>query len=211
MQLERQNLKIVKWLKEELKDCKSVLDLGCGQSSMLQYCDVPYSVGVEYWKPYIEESQKKGIHNEYVNADITELEMDRGQFDAVMLIDVLEHIEKLKAKVLMWEMERWAAKKVIISVPNGFLPQGDSYGDGNIKQHHVSGWDTREFEAMGYRVRGFDGWRPLRGDGADIVPTKTRLGHYLLSAMSMLSEPIVESMPEYAFHLFAVRDKNELD
>jgi len=207
MQLKRETLKIVNWLKDELKDCKSVLDLGCGQSSMLQYCGVPYSVGVEYWKPYIEESQRNGIHNEYVNADITELEMNRGQFDAVILIDVLEHIEKQKAKVLMCEMERWAAKKVIIVVPNGFMPQGDAYGDGNIKQHHISGWDTIEFEAMGYRVRGFDGWRPLRGDGADIIPTKTKAGHYLLSGLSMLSEPIVERYPQYAFHLFAVLTK----
>ena len=207
MQLERQNLKIVKWLNEELKGCQSVLDLGCGQSSMLQYCDVLYSVGVEYWKPYIEESQKNKIHNEYVNADITELDIPRNQFDAVILIDVLEHIEKQRAKVLLYEMNLWAAKKVIIAVPNGFLPQGDSCGDGNIKQHHLSGWGPDEFIKMGYCVHGFNGWKPLRGDGADIIPTKTKAGHYLLSGLSMLSEPIVEVMPQYAFHLFAVLTK----
>jgi hypothetical protein len=46
-------------LKQELKDCESVLDLGCGPDSPLQYCsNVQHSVGVEAFQPYLEESKK---------------------------------------------------------------------------------------------------------------------------------------------------------
>ena len=46
-------------LKQELKDCQSVLDLGCGPDFPLQYCtNVQHSVGVEAFQPYLEESKK---------------------------------------------------------------------------------------------------------------------------------------------------------
>ena len=35
------------YLDKELKGCSSVLDLGCGTSSWLQVCSVPYSLGVD--------------------------------------------------------------------------------------------------------------------------------------------------------------------
>ena len=47
-------------LKKELKDCQSVLDLGCGPDSPLQYCtNIKHSIGVEAFQPYLDVSQKK--------------------------------------------------------------------------------------------------------------------------------------------------------
>ena len=59
-------------LKQELKDCESVLDLGCGPNSPLQYCsNVQHSVGVEAFQPYLEESKK----NKYTaNMSVKEFE-----------------------------------------------------------------------------------------------------------------------------------------
>ena len=59
-------------LKQELKDCESVLDLGCGPDSPLQYCsNVQHSVGVEAFQPYLEESKK----NKYTaNMSVKEFE-----------------------------------------------------------------------------------------------------------------------------------------
>ena len=51
---------LVSVLKEELKDCESVLDLGCGPNSPLQYCtNIKHSVGVEAFQPYLEKTQEK--------------------------------------------------------------------------------------------------------------------------------------------------------
>jgi hypothetical protein len=214
MQIDRKNLKVTKWIQAELtgSGCKTVLDLGCGQSSLLQYVDgIDRSTGVECWAPYIEESRSAGIHSDYLLSDIMDVQLDSGSYDAVLLFDVLEHIEKDKGITLLARMRKWARKKVIISVPNGFMIQGDTYGDGNMNQHHVSGWNVNDFRQQGYRVRGFDGWKPLRGDGAGIIPTSTKTGHYLLAGISKLSEPIVGVFPNLAFHLFAVLDVEKIE
>jgi SAM-dependent methyltransferase len=208
MQLNRETLKATRWLKSELADCKSVLDLGCGQSSLLQYVrHLDYSLGVEYWQPYIDESRYRQIHTDYMQADINDVWFDPGTFDAVMLVDVLEHIDVMNANRLFLKMSTWAKKKVIIIVPNGDMPQEDPYGDGNEKQRHISQWSPETLKNRGYEVRGFGGWKPLRGDGAEIVPTRTLVGHYALSALSGLSDPVVRYIPEHAFHLFGVLRK----
>jgi SAM-dependent methyltransferase len=208
MHLDHSELKVTRWLKDELKGCRTVLDLGCGQSSLLQYVGgINYSVGVEYWQPYIDESKSRRIHSTYKQADITTVSFGASEFDAVILVDVLEHISKLTAYQLLQKMETWAAKKVIVVVPNGDMPQEDPYGDGNEKQRHVSEWSPAELQQIGYSVRGFGGWKPLRGDGANIIPTKTQAGHYALSILSAVSEPLVMNHPEYAFHLFGVLEK----
>jgi SAM-dependent methyltransferase len=204
---DNRNLPVTRLLIDELVGCKSVLDLGCGPSSLLQYVkDIEWSVGVEVWPDYIRQSKAAHIHSEYRMQDIMTLSYPSGAFDVVMLIDVIEHIEKRDAYKLLASVEGWASKKVIIVVPNGFVPQGDICGDGNKKQYHISGWKPAELTELGYRVCGFGGWQLLRGDGGNIVPTKSRAEHYLLAGVSLISEPFVHIFPEYAFHLFAVLD-----
>lgn len=98
-------------LKRELSDCKTVLDLGCGYNSPLQYCNVQFSVGVELFEPYLLESYKKRIHDEYIKADITKLEFKPKSFDAVVCIEVLEHLDKNKGYELIQKIEEWVKKK----------------------------------------------------------------------------------------------------
>jgi hypothetical protein len=43
-------------LRAELRGCRTVVDLGCGQSSPLPYCGVPYAVGVDVHRGYFEET-----------------------------------------------------------------------------------------------------------------------------------------------------------
>lgn len=148
---------LVYCLKRELKDCQSVLDLGCGSDSPIKYCNIAYSVGVDAFKPYIEESKSKKIHTNYILGDITKLNFEPQSFDAVILIDVLEHLEKEKGEQLLEKVERWARKKVILSTPNGFLPQRSI--DENPFQAHRSGWIVEEIKKLGYKACGMAGWR----------------------------------------------------
>jgi SAM-dependent methyltransferase len=203
MQLNRMNDPFVKHLQHELRNCKTVLDLGCGQSSMIQYVpNIEFSLGVEIWKPYIEESQKNNIHTKYINSDILSFHDSPDSFDAVMCIDVIEHIEKEKALELIKAMKEWATEKVIILTPNGYIPNENSYGDGNKYQNHLSGWTPLDFYNLGFDVVGFGGWSRLRGEMGEII--STGITRDICAVISKLSEPFCRMYPKYAFSICAV-------
>jgi len=145
-----------------LKDCYSVLDLGCGPDSLIQFGKAGYSVGVDIFAPFIQESKKKNIHNRYILADISSIDFKPKSFDAVLLIEALEHLNKNQGEALLEKIESWAIKKVIISCPNGFLPQ-DALS-GNPFQVHRSGWGVAEMTCRGYKAYGLSGWKFLRKD-----------------------------------------------
>lgn len=198
-------------LKSELGDCESVLDLGCGPRSSLEHVkNVKYSVGVEYFDKYYQETLKRKIHNKYIKSKIQEIDFPPKSFDAVILIEVLEHLKKEEGKKILAKMEKWARKKVIVSVPNGFLVQ--SGVDGNPLQEHISGWVAQEFKKRGYRVTGRAGLKYLRMEkktegiyGGDIYRTmrwRPRIFWFLISSAS---QPLVYFIPNLAYGLFCVK------
>ncbi len=150
----------VNCLKRELKDCNSVLDLGCGPDSPIKYCNILYSVGVDAFEPYIKTSRDKKIHNKYKLANIADLDFEHNSFDAVVLIEVLEHLPKQEGEILLKKIETWARKKVIVSCPNGYLPQNDM--SHNPFQIHRSGWNVNEMKKQGYKAYGMAGLKFLR-------------------------------------------------
>lgn len=143
-------------LQRELSDCESVLDLGCGPSSPLQHCrNIKYSLGVEAFSPYLEESRKKEIHSEYLDKKIEELDFPEKSFDAVIMIEVLEHLSENAGYEILKKAEKWARKKIILSTPNGFFPM-DAVDD-NSFQRHLSGWGNKKLEKLGFKCHGVSG------------------------------------------------------
>lgn len=187
------------YLKKELEGCETVLDLGCGRSSPLRYCPVTYSVGVELFEPYLEESKKMKIHNEYILADIKKVEFKPKSFDCVIALDVLEHLTKKEGAELIKKMENVAKKKIIIFTPNGFSRQ-DEYDEDKL-QIHKSGWTVDEFKKRGYEVKGINGWKPLRKEKAEFR-FRPRIVNLLLSD---LTQKITYHLPRSAFQLLAVK------
>lgn len=187
-----------KWLKE-LEDCESVLDLGCGYQSPLQLCKVPYSVGVEIFEPYLEESQRKELHSEYIKADIRTIEINPKSFDGIFCFEVLEHLTKNEGQELLKKMDLWARKKVIVHTPNGYLWQ-DGY-DANPFQEHKSGWTAAELRVAGFKVYGRGGWKPLRGPKAVLKYKPT----YFWLVVSGMTQLIVHYFPQFAFQLLAIK------
>ena len=175
------------------------MDLGCGYNSLIQICDVPFSVGVELFEPYLEESRKKAIHHQYIKADIRKVEFDSKTFDAVIFLEVLEHLTKEEGYQLIKKAEKWARKQIILTTPNGYLNQ-DVY-DGNHLQEHKSGWDVAELNNLGFKVYGINGWKKLRGERG-VIKFRPPL---LWRVISDLSQKVVNYFPEYGFQLFAVK------
>lgn len=199
-------------LQNALKDCATVLDLGCGPSSPLQYCkNVKRSVGVEAFEPYLVESKKKNIHSEYLNKKIEDLDFSDNSFDAVIMIEVLEHLPEELGFEILKKAEKWARKKIIVSSPNGFISQKEL--DNNPLQKHLSGWSFEKMKNGGFEVKGLAGFKFLRREvqddimGDDLLTSikfKPRVFWFLIATISQL---FVYFYPKLAFELFSIKHK----
>src|SRR2546427_12042877 len=111
---------LVEELKETLKDCYSVLDLGCGKSSPIQHLNLGFTMGVDIYEPYLQESKEKGIHDQYLKTDVLNIDKQirEKSFDAVIMIDLIEHLSKAEGRKLIEKAERIATKKVIVFTTN---------------------------------------------------------------------------------------------
>jgi hypothetical protein len=200
-------------LKKELeKNCSSVLDLGCGADSPVGKCKIQYSVGVDGFLASIKSSKQKRVHSDYVFSNINFLNFQPDSFDAVVLIEVLEHLPREDGDLLIKKAEDWAKKKVIITTPNGFFPQADM--DGNQYFRHISGWSIQEMMNRGYKARGLAGLKSLRR-GSESVSD-----HGLMSTIrfrpkvfwiivSELFQVVTYYFPSASFEVFYVKKLEE--
>jgi SAM-dependent methyltransferase len=204
-------------LRKELQDCESVLDLGCGQSSPLQYCtNIKYSVGVEAFKPYLDETKKNQIHNKYLNNMIEELDFAENSFDAVIMIEVIEHLPKDLGDKMMEKIEKWAKKKIIVMTPNGLFPMGSV--DNNNFQKHLSGWNVFDLKSRGFKCYGMAGAKFMHKKEnnfdsmscEDVVYSNIKYNpkkiFYIINALFQI---FMYYLPEQAFELFAVKYTNK--
>ncbi|MDA8161788.1 MAG: methyltransferase domain-containing protein [Desulfobacteraceae bacterium] len=201
---------LVHELQKELQGCKSVIDLGCGPSSPLQYCPwIKHSIGVEAFEPYLKKSMAKKIHTEYLNAHLEALDFPDKSVDAVIMIDVLEHLPEALGYQILKKAERWARKKIIVSSPNGFIEQ--SALDDNELQRHLSGWNYARMKSLGFRCRGMAGPKWLRREveggtmGDDLLASIRFRPRVFWFVISSLLQPVCFFAPKFAFSLFSVK------
>jgi len=146
-----------------LADCRTCLDIGCGGWSPVQHLRFEYSVGVEGFPALLDEARKNKTHTEFVFARAQDIggRFTAGQFDCCVALDLIEHLMKEDGLKLIRDMERIAAKKVLVFTPSGFLSQRSHDGD---LQEHLSGWSADEMRSLGFEVFGMHGPRFLRGE-----------------------------------------------
>lgn len=207
MNLKQKMVKLGDWfyfevLQRELRGMDSVLDLGCGSDSPLgkikHNC---YSVGVDKFKPSIAKSKQAKIHNEYRQADVLKAGafFNKKSFDAVIALDLIEHLTKSEGNIFLKKIENIARKKIIILTPNDFYKQ-EEY-ENNPYQVHRSKWEVQEFRCRGYKVYGMRGLKYLRKEYTTIKYKPW----FLWGAISVLSETVVYSWPTQAYQLLAVK------
>jgi 2-polyprenyl-3-methyl-5-hydroxy-6-metoxy-1,4-benzoquinol methylase len=191
-------------LRTMIKKGDKVLELGCGKNSLIVRSGLIKKLsvtGVDIFKPYLELHRSSGLYDNCVLADITKVEFVNNSFDAVVCMDVLEHIDKKEGIELLEKMKRWG-EKVIITTPNGYV--GWYAADGNIHQNHKSGWFIEDFTSQGYKVRGGSGWKPLRKEDSQL---RHRHPFLFWAGLSFLSSFVVYRMPRQAYHLQATYEK----
>jgi len=186
------------YLDKELDGCTSVLDLGCGTSSWLRVCSIPYSVGVDTFEQSLKESKERILHTEYILGDVRRVEFKPRSFDAVVAFEVIEHLTKEDGRKLVDNMERWCRKKIIISTPRGYVPQNPT---DNPCQRHMSGWDMAELKQLGFKVKGACGWRVLWNSEGKIRFRPEIIWQTIASLTSI----ILYNLPQFSFDLFCVK------
>lgn len=196
---------LIKYLEQEIvPDCSSLLDLGCGSNSPISRFSskIPYRVGVDIFDNSICLSKKNNIHNEYIKIDILDIEneFEEKSFDCVIAIDLIEHFSKEDGLNLLRIMEKISKKKVVISTPNGFVPQNEY--DGNRYQVHLSGWSYEEMVKMGFRIIGIGGWKILRGERGGII-WRPKILWFLVSRLTHF---YTRNHPEHAFSILCIKN-----
>ncbi len=197
-------------LKKELAASDSVLDIGCGSDSPIKYSNTTYRVGVEGFRPSIEKSKKKHLHTDYILGDLRHLNFKPGSFDTVIMVEVLEHLTEEEGAKLLEKAEIWARRKIVVSTPNGYLPQSNI--NGNLYFKHLSGWSITQMKLRGYIASGMAGLKSLRKENdyanqldTGILSTIKFRPKLLWLIISELSQIFTFYIPELAFEVFYVK------
>ena len=138
---------------------RSVLDLGCGFGKWGVLCreilDARFGrcrrdqwevniLGYECWSEY-----RNPVWGAYDGVYEQRIEL-RGGFDLVLMIDSLEHFAHEIGRTLLRKLVQNNAH-VIISVPNGRMDQGETFG--NPHEAHLWTFNgTEEFEAYNFKL-----------------------------------------------------------
>lgn len=183
-----------------MKDCKTVLDLGCGDGSPIRFLQAD-TYGIDANRRAIRSAKEKKTHDNLKVMNIKKVGryFKPKAFDGVVALDLIEHLEKKGGFRLISDMERLAAKKVMIFTPNGFISQS---GDSDFDKHR-SGWESSEFKKLGYKVYGMYGPKKLRG-GYHKIKFRPELFFALMSDIIQWTYTV--NHPETAAALLAVKE-----
>lgn len=191
-------------LRGALAGCQSVLDVGCGAASPLAELGLAgvFTIGLDRCLADLARARAAGTHGALVCADATAVDtlFRAGAVDAVVALDVIEHLERDEAFELVARLERVARRRVVIFTPNGFVPQPGT--DENPWQEHRSGFGPEDMHRLGYRVQGTHGlWFLFGAFGA----CRLRPGA-LWRRVADATAPVVRGAPALAFGLLCVKD-----
>ncbi len=186
--------------------CQTLLDVGCGENSVVKFLNKKLkTIGVDLFKKALSRSMQQKIHNGYKRIDVLDIDkyFKKKSFDCVLAIDVVEHLKKNRALLLIKKMEKLAKKIVIIRTTNGFVKQ--EAVDRNPFQLHLSGFKTKDLEKMDYKLLGMDGPKFLRVNEKGVYLRK----NFITSVLANLLDPLIRSFPQMSFNILAYKILDE--
>lgn len=112
------------WLGEvvqkSITETDTVLDIGCGIMSAIDGLKCKSYLGVDVWMPYLEHIKHK---QSVLQMDVTNY-LERfpdDSYDAVICLDLLEHLEEKDIEYVLSNLNRICRKKAIIFTPASFV------------------------------------------------------------------------------------------
>lgn len=193
-------------IRQRLSNAKTVLDVGCGDGSLMVKvnADKKYKViGIDLYGPYLKKAKDSGVYQRITKGNLKTINFKNKSFDVVLASQVIEHLSKRDSLKLIQKLEKIAKEKVIIATPKGFVKY-DPFEviDGNKLQEHKSGWEIEEMRRLGYKVYG-------QGSGFIYCPTgmlyKYRNLKNILVIISFLLAPFTYLVPETSACIIAVK------
>ncbi len=182
-----------------------VLDLGCGvgaAAEVLNKNKLCEFTGVDIHEPYVKICQERGFYQKVIKSDLRDINFDKKSFAVVILLQVIEHLNKKDAIKLIKRAIDIATKAVIISVPNGECSQ-EAY-DENIFNQHKSAWNVSDFKKMGFKVYG-QGLKMIYGSKSYEGRIEANWWQKIAVLLStILSTPIL-FFPQFGAQLVAVK------
>jgi 2-polyprenyl-3-methyl-5-hydroxy-6-metoxy-1,4-benzoquinol methylase len=165
------------WFQTNQATIKTVVDIGPGSGTYIKLiredarCCVDATwIGVEIWKPYIEEFNLGQRYTQVLNQDVRLVDWAALNPDVVIAGDVLEHMTKQDAIELVDQILA-VSKTLIVSIPIRYMPQ-DEHAYANPHEAHIKDdWSHEEVLATwGKYIK--DSYRKSQ---------KSKLGVYWLS------------------------------
>jgi hypothetical protein len=144
-----------------MQPVNTILDIGCGivpQRHVItktHICCEPYKEYVDVLLNERKFSRGKAIVLNMGWEDAVKY-FSPNSIDTVVLVDVIEHLEKDDGKDLLNKTIQLAKQQVVLFTPLGFMPQfhedgKDAWGLGGADwQEHKSGWKPEDFEQDGW-------------------------------------------------------------
>lgn len=179
----------------------SILDVGCGTTSMLSYFNSIeyrkscYLIGLDVHPPTIEWCRTHGFHDEYLLCDADNYQ-SIPNVDVIIATDLIEHFDKEAAMKLMATFENKASLAIFLTTPNGYIH--NPFTSENIFMQHKCGFSVAEFKKLGYESYGLGGLKWLRGDHA--LPRKPKI---LTMPLLVVLSRLMRKLPKYSYHIFA--------
>jgi len=167
----------LEWFVNNQTSIGRILDIGAGSGTYINLIKLKNNicidaewVAIEAWKPYIDKFDLESKYNTVINKDARKLNWNElGKFDVAIAGDVLEHMTKEEA-ILLVEQIIENCKTLIISIPITHLPQDEINGN-PFEVHVKDNWCHEEvLETWSQYIK--NSWRKSK---------KSMIGVYWLS------------------------------
>lgn len=137
---------IRKWLLENHKEFKRVLDIGAGVGTYALMGRFPdqHWTALEVFEPYVEMFNLQGKYDEVIVGDVRDYTF--ADFNLIIAADMLEHMKKDEAKAVVAEIMKHS-DQFLVCIPVQHHDQGAG-PEGNIYETHVDHWHPEEMRLL---------------------------------------------------------------
>lgn len=201
-------------LRRSIGNTKTILDLGCGEGSLMQFLSKGKNwqiTGIDIYQKAIKTARKRNVYSKLIQGDLLKTIRNnnlRTKYDVVFLSQVIEHVTRSQGEKILDEIEKLAKKRIVLGTPRGFMDQPHEFLDGNPHQVHKSGWSISDFTSRGYEVYGVGFWLiwSYRGLGRNT----DKLSIIISNLISYIMSPIVYFFPILGAGILAIKEKDKV-